>query len=405
MNLRLFERSFDIISNEHNISFEFSSMSTTKFNSQSYEQHKGRVLKNYILEPIKVNTVSVHSIAKPTGEVPIDFEQFRGIYITLVKFTFTGSSYLLKFRPPDKAVNDFEFYDEHLMHRNSFGVVVKQTEPNVAEFEREKRKIERHISSNIESLNLKIIPLNNSVEEYFEKAFKLKIDAILAENNFFEAINITTNKETESILEQKFIEIKEAPQTFFRPTVSTRTRTPIISQEIYMDIIDTFKTFYKSVERKPCIFKDKGEDALRDYIIPTLEVRYQNSSVTTETFNSKGKTDILIKEKATNVFVAEFKMWTSPGKMEDHLKQLFGYITVRETKTAMVYFMKDKGFTNAWNQLRTFYENRPEFVSTEISVVDNCVTYVFSTPSDSEQRIMITLMAFHLDSKRYMRQQ
>jgi hypothetical protein len=47
-------------------------------------------------------------------------------------------------------------------------------------------------------------------------------------------------------------------------------------------------------------------------------------AATGETFNSKGKSDILIRNGNANLFIAECKVWNGKNKFVESIDQLFG---------------------------------------------------------------------------------
>lgn len=65
------------------------------------------------------------------------------------------------------------------------------------------------------------------------------------------------------------------------------------------------------MEQKPSLYQNKDEEALRDVFIAMLERRFQSVTVTAESFNHIGKTDILLKDStnSSNLFVGECKIW------------------------------------------------------------------------------------------------
>ena len=72
------------------------------------------------------------------------------------------------------------------------------------------------------------------------------------------------------------------------------------------------------MERHPSIYAEKDEPTLRDHFIMVLSPHFD--SVTGETFNRGGDTDILVRHESANVFVAECKpgmarsRWLEPSR-------------------------------------------------------------------------------------------
>jgi len=82
-----------------------------------------------------------------------------------------------------------------------------------------------------------------------------------------------------------------------------------------------------------------------------LNGHYQGQA-TGETFNSNGKTDILIRYENKNIFIAECKFWRGESLYLKTIDQLLGYVTYRDTKTALLIFIKNKNFTDILNKIK-----------------------------------------------------
>jgi hypothetical protein len=59
-------------------------------------------------------------------------------------------------------------------------------------------------------------------------------------------------------------------------------------------------------------------------------------------FNGAGKVDILLRLADHNVMVAECKFWRGIKSFEEALEQLEGYLTLRDTRAALIFFVTGK---------------------------------------------------------------
>lgn len=87
------------------------------------------------------------------------------------------------------------------------------------------------------------------------------------------------------------------------------------------------------MERHPSTYAGKDEETLRDHFLMILDTHFE--SVTGETFNRNGKTDILIRHEKSNVFVGECKFWRSEKSLIKTIDQLLDYLTWRDSKAAV----------------------------------------------------------------------
>ena len=116
-----------------------------------------------------------------------------------------------------------------------------------------------------------------------------------------------------------------------------------ISDANYADILATIKHMGSTYERTPKSYAAMKEEDLRNTLLAALNGTYLGGAVG-EAFRNNGKTDICIEEKNRAAFVAECKMWTGQKAIADALKQLDSYLTWRDCKTALIYFVRKKDF-------------------------------------------------------------
>ncbi len=81
------------------------------------------------------------------------------------------------------------------------------------------------------------------------------------------------------------------------------------------------------------------EEKIRDLLLVFLNAQYEGDAAG-EVFNAAGKTDILIRVGDRNVFIAECKIWKGPKTIRDALGQLLSYLTWRDTKAALLVFIR-----------------------------------------------------------------
>jgi hypothetical protein len=81
------------------------------------------------------------------------------------------------------------------------------------------------------------------------------------------------------------------------------------------------------------------EEKIRDLLLVFLNAQFEGAA-SGEVFNAAGKTDILIRAEDRNVFIAECKIWNGPATIRNALGQLLSYLTWRDTKAALLVFIR-----------------------------------------------------------------
>ena len=132
-----------------------------------------------------------------------------------------------------------------------------------------------------------------------------------------------------------------------------------------------------------------------ELIVP-LRVMFVES-VSGEAFNKKGKTDILLKysKDNTNLFVAECKFWKGQKHFLDGITQLLGYLTHRDSKTALMIFINQKEASSIKETLKTEIKTHPNYKGFIKETYDTSLSYEFSLPEDSLKIIQIEIMLYH----------
>ena len=127
----------------------------------------------------------------------------------------------------------------------------------------------------------------------------------------------------------------------------------------YQNVIKIIESMTWVMERSPSTFSKMPEEVLRDHYLVQLNGQYE--SATSETFNANGKTDILVRDKGRNIFIAECKIWRGPQSATEALDQLLTYLTWQEdTKAALMIFSHNKEFSSLLAKLWEQVEAHPE---------------------------------------------
>lgn len=111
----------------------------------------------------------------------------------------------------------------------------------------------------------------------------------------------------------------------------------------YREILAVLKDAGSTMERTPNSYRSMGEEDLRNVLLASLNSSFKGAA-TGEAFRNNGKTDICIEAENRAAFVAECKMWTGEKEVPSAIDQLDSYLTWRDCKTALIYFVRRKDF-------------------------------------------------------------
>lgn len=371
--------------------------------------YKDYLIDKYSLDPLIV-LKETESVSNPEEFIE-DLSQYNDAYAArwgryrkglrlTVSYQFEGNPQLFDVRPNPFSLISNKIHVDNYNHSVSFNVEIFSDISNrgtaVAEFNKEKEDGYRRAFTNLQNLNACLKRQNPEIEAYINQQFDFAKKRITEKNVFFAAIHanegIRSSTYTIPVIKKRIYPIVTSHHYQLSPT-------PTISTKVYGDIIREINRFGHSVESKISLYKGKDEEALRDLFVANLESHFEFATVTSETFNHKGKTDILIRNAAddSNLFIAECKIWHGEKKCLDAIDQLFDrYLTWRDSKVALILFVKGKNFTDVLNTIRktipqhTYYKKELEQKNGESSF-----SYLFKFPHDVKKNVYLEVIAFN----------
>ena len=201
-------------------------------------------------------------------------------------------------------------------------------------------------------------------------------------------------------------ERSDAPRTYRAPNVRRRiTPTmppasaapykpePTLSNDDYEHILSVTTNMVLVMERSPSAFVAMDEEALRSHFLVQLNGHYQGQA-TGETFNYEGKTDILIRANGKNIFIAECKYWDGAKKFIETIDQLLGYVSWRDTKTAIIIFNRNRNFSQVVGAIPDSVRSHANFKKEVDDNGEGRSRYVFAHRDDKNRELTLTVMAF-----------
>jgi hypothetical protein len=170
---------------------------------------------------------------------------------------------------------------------------------------------------------------------------------------------------------------------------------PTLDLEEYENILDIMRNMVLVVGRSPKTFEQMGEEDLRTHFLVQLNAQYEGQA-TGETFNSEGKTDILIRQENKNIFIAECKFWDGEKKYLETIDQLLSYAGWRDTKTAILLFSRNVGFSGVLQSVAASTPTHPCFVRDLGKKNETEFRYIFRRPTDPTRELFLSVLVFDI---------
>ena len=126
-----------------------------------------------------------------------------------------------------------------------------------------------------------------------------------------------------------------------------------------------------------------------------LEPNFEGAA-TGETFNKSGKTDILLRHEGKNVFIAELKYWHGKKGFLETISQLLGYLTWRDSKAAVVMFVRNKDFMAVLETAKDSISEHEYYLGFVNEQEEGWYSYRFHLNGDKNREVKLAVMLFHI---------
>jgi hypothetical protein len=318
----------------------------------------------------------------------------KGIQVKIA-CPFDGDGELFQYRPSTSTYNpprgEIVGQEIHLIYR----MVDHDAGKLKQMYQRELGEIKRYI----EWIQQEIGAFNNSLESFVRQFVFQRKRKLLDDVGLVSSLGIPVRRRADlpetysipSIRKKPKFEPPEAPKGPFKPE-------PALPSEEYESILEIIYNMALVMERSPQTFSKLEEEEIRDHFLMILNANYEGQA-TGETFNYKGKTDILIRIEGKNVFIAECKFWRGEKKFSETIDQLLGYTGWRDTKTAILLFNKNQDFSSVLNKINPTVKAHPCYkrewsLKSDKLKTETIFSYIFHQPQDVNREIILTILAF-----------
>ena len=354
----------------------------------------------YSKQEIKLIKEDIYQLEAEETTVQRRHPVFDNIYTDKAgKFTlvipFEGSGDLLYYRPSltiftsikGEVIND----EIHLYFVDS----------GRGDFKREVDQTIQHIEKYIESMNSNILEFNNSLDYFIRNEIMQRKQKLQSIESKAKTLGFPIKKRGDPPRTFQ-VPIKQKKIKLVPPKVNKTIAkpAPTIAIEIYESILEICHSMSLVMERNPKTFREFNEESIRDIFLLVLNAFFKGEA-TGETFNKKGKTDILIRHKDANIFIAECKFWAGPKILHETINQLLGYCTWRDTKTAIFFFNKTVNITTILKKIDEEVKKNDNYkgeytIQNENLKKEGVYSYFFSLPEDKDIKLYLTILVFDI---------
>ncbi len=281
-------------------------------------------------------------------------ERAQGQVIVLA-VPFTGDEQLLRYKP-----------SSFVMKGIRASVADSELHLSYQHFEDNAHRVEPEMSSDLGALKTNVAHVAKDVQAYNEglrASINGRVGArkrtLLNQSSVVASLNIPVRQRANT------------PQTYAVPSVKRKVRVerpivpnvpfipePALEMEEYEYILNVVQNMAIMMERSPATFSQLGEEEIRNHFLLHLNGHYEGQA-TGETFNQKGKTDILIRANGQNIFISECKFWTGGRDFGGIIDSCWAIRVGGIRRLRFLFSTKTKTCRKCWNKFPLSFKHIP----------------------------------------------
>ena len=358
---------------------------------------------NYLIDEYSLYTPEVHfeDAHIETRKVLVDRQylpHYWGVNdayeATMVRYIIpvSGDSDLLFFHPPIWfSSGSGRFHVE----RSCIYIDILALNGRAEEVTRDYESEKNSCLQMLEHLDKEIKAYNCALPGIARRVFTLRKEKIKRDNSFVASLGMPTAAQRKS----KTYSVPTVSHRYGPPKAPNTSRraeelTPVMDTQKYYQILDSIHTVGKMYESLPNVTKNMDEETLRDLFLAQIQVSFKAESTTGEAFNKSGKTDIMVKHEDGIIFIAECKFWHGKKVFHDAISQLLSYLTWRDTKTALLVFVRGTTMTTALNGVNNSISEHPNFYKAQPAKNESWLNFKFKMNQDEERFVSLAVLLF-----------
>lgn len=312
-----------------------------------------------------------------------------GTLFTLI-VPFGGDPDLFKYRPNRGYLNHIE--GAVARDRSSLVLTQRQRELNAqavkSEFDDRLRRIQEYLQTQRDQVAGWNAKLAEQVKGLLEERKKKALGAVSVAESLGYPLKRRDEPSQPVPVTRKRVAL-QMPTAKATPYVPE----PALAMQQYDEILQLVSSLAVMMERSPSAFETMNEEHLRDHVLVILNSHFEGQA-TGETFNKGGKTDILIREKDRNVFIAECKFWNGAKTLTEAIDQLLRYACWRDTKLAVLVFNRRKDFSAVLAAIPETATAHPQCRRRVDYKSESGFRFVFKQKDDPNRDLTLTVLAF-----------
>lgn len=354
-----------------------------------------RLEHQFLLEPLALDREGITANPVKEGSTVVrQFGEEARVRQTVVSISvpFTGDPQLLNLRPstfthspPTATEHGNELTIEWMGPLNSDAQQIRLG------LDRQLDEIQRWINWS----TAQVRAYNPSAKQRIINEIQARKARLLANRNIQGALGFPMRERPDAATYSVPIKRKAiVPQKLTAPAKPFQPE-PALAEAHYEAALEVLRNQRNALERAPGTSAKMGEEEIRNLLLIGLNSHFEGQAAG-EVFNNTGKTDILIRVDDRHIFIGECKIWKGPKTILDTLNQLLGYLTWRDTKAALLLFIRSGAPGDVMPKAIAKFREHPNYKRDGRHATEERHDFVFHANGDASREIKIAFLPFHL---------
>lgn len=256
--------------------------------------------------------------------------------------------------------------------------------------ERHRAEVERFLAH----VNRDAANLNTHMRTRVQAAIESRVAQELARRELVAGLPFPLERRPEATVpvrvERRTVRLEQ------RPAPKPFDPEPAVEEAIYGEILRDCAAMVRIFERMP--IGDLDEEQIRNLLLGMLNTNYMGQAAG-ELFNGAGKTDICVRHGDRNVFIAECKFYRGPASVVAAVDQLLSYLVWRDSKSALLLFIRGGDFTQAVERAIAAVEGHPQRRRSFPGEPTERSDFEFVRADDAQRPIRLALLPFRIPGR------
>jgi len=170
---------------------------------------------------------------------------------------------------------------------------------------------------------------------------------------------------------------------------------PALELKTVNEILSVIDNLGRAQERLPKTASKFKEEELRDLILFNLNANFAGAAKA-EVFSGNGKTDIFLDWNGRGAFIAECKVWRGEKQFSAAIDQLLSYVVWRDSKAAMILFIRGNDATGVIAKANAALETHPRSIIHRNDGSTGLDHYMMKSATDPDRLIDVAFVPFVL---------